>query len=178
VDSHQPDPGLDPSEPRHGPEEGAQLAFLRALGLGPDAELDPAVRAFRTVLALAHVLRSRMDARLRADGLTTMQAAALTAIVQLSAPTAAELAVSLGTSRQNVAQLTNALRLKGFVQVRDDAADRRRRRLVATERARRYWAARDDGDLGAVRDWFAVLSGAEVATLTDLATRLLATPPS
>ena len=149
---------------------------LQALGLGPADDVEPAVRAFRTVLALAHVLRSRMDARLRADDLTTMQAAALTAIDRLGAPTAAELAAALGTTRQNVAQLVAALRRKAMIAVRPDAVDRRARRLTVTDAARSYWAARDDGDLVALRDWFAALTDQELATLTDLATRVLAPP--
>jgi DNA-binding MarR family transcriptional regulator len=66
-----------------------------------------------------------------------------------------------------------ALQRKGFVEVRGDAGDRRRT-LVVTERARRYWAGRDDGDVAAVRGWFAALDGPELATLTDLATKVLA----
>lgn len=144
-----------------------------ALGLTPGSELDPAVRAFRVVLALAQVLRSRMDERLRPDDLTTMQAAALTAVVHLDRPTASELAAALGTTRQNVAQLVRALERKGMIGTSVDPGDRRRHRLTATTRAETYWTGRDDGDLLAVRSWFAALDDAELGRLTDLASRVL-----
>src|SRR6266508_3990415 len=46
----------------------------------------PPVRAFRTVLLLAQTLRYLMDDRLRADGLTTQQAALLTVVAGLGRP--------------------------------------------------------------------------------------------
>lgn len=143
------------------------------LGLAPDAELDPAVRAFRTVLALAHVLRSRMDERLRADGLTTMQAAVLTAVVQLGSSTVSDLAAALGSSRQNLTQLVTALQRKDLVEVVTDPGDRRRQQITVTAAAREYWAARDDGDHRAVASWFAALTPAELARFTALAGRVL-----
>ena len=139
----------------------------------PGSGLDPAVRAFRTVLALAHLLRSRMDERLRADGLTTMQAAVLTAVLQLGRPTASDLATALGSSRQNIAQLVAALRRKGLLTIEADPGDRRRQRLAGTGRATAYWAGRDTGDVAAVREWFAVLDDDELGRLIALGTRLL-----
>ncbi len=147
-----------------------------ALALSPGAALDPSVRAFRTVLALAHTLRTRMDERLRADGLTTMQAAVLTAVIQLDGATGSALAGALGTSRQNIAQLVASLRAKGMLAVEQDPQDQRRQRLIATPRATSYWAERDEGDLAAVRQWFSPLTADELAELISYATRLLDPP--
>jgi hypothetical protein len=52
--------------------------------------------------------------------------------------------------------------------------DRRRRLLVTTEANDRYWRSRDESDVDAVGEWFSTLSTAEIATLCELADRLLA----
>jgi DNA-binding MarR family transcriptional regulator len=96
------------------------------IGIGPRSELDPAVRAFRTVLALAQRLRYTMDERLRADGLTTQQAALLTVVTAAGQPSLAEAAAALGSTHQNVAQIVAALVRKEMLQVEPDPADRRR----------------------------------------------------
>ncbi|MFC6022443.1 MarR family winged helix-turn-helix transcriptional regulator [Plantactinospora solaniradicis] len=138
------------------------------------ADLEPQVRAFRLVLLLGQRLRYLMDERLRPDGLTTQQAALLTAVLALGRPSLTEAAAVLGSTHQNVAQLVAALTRKGLLQVEADPADRRRRRLVATEANGEYWRNRNDGDHAAVADWFSALRPAEIVTLCELAERVLA----
>ena len=137
-------------------------------------DLEPPVRAFRLMLLLAQRLRYLMDERLRPDGITTQQAALLTAVLALGRPTLTEAAAVLGSTHQNVAQLVAALTRKGLLRVEPDPADRRRRRLVATEANEEYWRNRDDGDHAAVADWFAALRGDEIVVLCNLTERLLA----
>lgn len=140
---------------------------------GPDSGLPPAVRAFRSVLLLAQRLRQLMDDRLRSDGLTTQQAALLTAVIALGRPAVTEAARALGSTHQNVAQLVAALQRKGLLRVEPDPTDRRRRRLVATERNDRYWHERDPGDVAAMAAWFGALSPEELRMLGTLAGRVL-----
>jgi DNA-binding MarR family transcriptional regulator len=140
------------------------------VGTGPE----PPIRAFRLVLLLAQRLRYLMDERLRPDGLTTGQAALLTTVLALGRPSLTEAAAVLGSTHQNVAQLVAALTRKGLLRIDPDPADRRRRRLVATEANEEYWRNRDDDDHAAVADWFGALSEAELAVLCELAERLLA----
>ncbi|HEX6577219.1 MAG TPA: MarR family transcriptional regulator [Jiangellaceae bacterium] len=142
-------------------------------GIGAGSELELPVRAFRTVLVLAQRLRYLMDERMRADGLTTQQAALLTAVIALGRPSVSEAAAALGTTHQNVAQLVAALQRKDFLRVEPDPGDRRRRLLVATEANDTYWRSRDESDLDALRAWFSALSTAEVAGLCEMADRLL-----
>jgi DNA-binding MarR family transcriptional regulator len=142
--------------------------------IGPDSALEPSVRAFRTVLLLAQRLRYLMDDRLRADGMTTQQAALLTAVLDLGQPSLTEAAAALGSTHQNVAQLVAALERKGMLRVEPDPADGRRRRLVTTAANAEYWQRRDDADHAAVARWFAVLSDEEIVTLCTLADRVLA----
>lgn len=142
-------------------------------GLEPGSPVTPAVRAFRAVLLLAQRLRQQMDERLRPDGLTTQQAALLTAVIGLGSPPLGAAAAALGTTHQNIAQLVAALERKGFLAVETDPADRRRKRLVATDASEGYWRGRDAGDEAAVASWFGGLSAAELETLGNLLFKVL-----
>ena len=137
-------------------------------GLGPGSPITPAVRAFRAVLLLAQRLRYLMDDRLRADGLTTQQAALLTVVIALDSPPLGAAAAALGTTHQNAAQLVAALERKGLLTIEPDPADRRRKRLVATAANARYWRGRDADDEAAVASWFDALSAAALETLGRL----------
>jgi DNA-binding MarR family transcriptional regulator len=142
-------------------------------GTGPGTGLEPPVRAFRILLLLAQRLRYLMDDRLRPDGMTTQQAALLTAVAALGRPSLSEAAAALGSTHQNVAQLVAALQRKKLLDVVPDPADRRRRLLSVTQVSQEYWRRRDDGDQAAVAAWFAALSAGEIADLCALAGRLL-----
>lgn len=143
-------------------------------GLGAESELAPSVRAFRTTLMLAQKLRNEMDVRLREDGLTTQQAALITAVQAMGKPSLAEAAAALGSTHQNVAQIVAALQRKELLQVEPDPADRRRKLLSATNHSADYWRERDAGDFAAVADWFADLSPDELETFCELSDRVIA----
>jgi DNA-binding MarR family transcriptional regulator len=146
----------------------------KTFGIGADSELAPSVRAFRTTLMLAQKLRNEMDERLRADGLTTQQAALITVVKAMGKPSLAEAAAALGSTHQNVAQIVAALQRKELLQVEPDPADRRRKLLSATNHSTAYWRERDAGDFAAVADWFADLSPAELETFCELSDRVIA----
>ena len=143
-------------------------------GLGAGSELAPSVRAFRTTLMLAQKLRHEMDVRLREDGLTTQQAALITAVQAMGKPSLAEAAAALGSTHQNVAQIVAALQRKELLQVEPDPADRRRKLLSATNHSADYWRERDAGDFAAVADWFADLSPDELEAFCELSDRVIA----
>ena len=144
------------------------------LGIGPGSELEPSIRAFRTTLALAQKLRYAMDERLRADGLTTQQAALITVVAALGKPSLAEAAAALGSTHQNVAQIVAALVRKDMLQVEPDPADKRRKLLSTTNRNAAYWRERDEGDFDAVAGWFGDLSPADLMTFCELSDRVIA----
>ncbi|TCC53613.1 MarR family transcriptional regulator [Kribbella capetownensis] len=146
----------------------------KVFGLGAESELAPSVRAFRTTLMLAQKLRNEMDLRLREDGLTTQQAALITAVQAMGKPSLAEAAAALGSTHQNVAQIVAALQRKELLQVEPDPADRRRKLLSTTNHSADYWRQRDAGDFAAVADWFADLSPAELETFCELSDRVIA----
>lgn len=141
--------------------------------IDPQSRLDPPVRAFRLALLLGQRLRHLMDERLRVDGLTTQQAALITAVNMLGGPSLTKVAGCLGTTHQNAAQLVTALERKGFLRVEPDAADRRRKRLVVTETNDEYWRGRDAGDHAAVGEWFVGLDDEELETLVRLMSKVL-----
>lgn len=56
-------------------------------------------------------------------------------LFQEEAPTANELAITMGCSRQNVKEILNALEKKGMIDFQEDELDRRKKRVVLTEKA-------------------------------------------
>jgi MarR family transcriptional regulator, transcriptional regulator for hemolysin len=141
-----------------------------AARLGSDGAVR--VRTFRLIILLAQQLRTLMDQLLRPDGLTTQQAALITAIDVLGMPSLSQTAAALGTTHQNARQLADALQRKGFLNVAADPSDARVRRLSTTGRNRDYWRRRSAADQQQVIGWFADLSGEEAQILFDLLSRV------
>lgn len=121
---------------------GIDAAEARRLGRSRTARL----RLVRAVIVLAGHLRARIDHQLAGDGLTTQQAAVMSVVRAAGRPSFRQIADALGTSPQNVRQLVEVLVRKRFARVVDDPEDRRVKRLVATAKNTRYWAARDEVD--------------------------------
>jgi DNA-binding MarR family transcriptional regulator len=138
--------------------------------LGPDGTAR--VMVFRIILALAQRMRTLMDQRLKADGLTTQQAALITVVKSLGAPKLSQVARQLGTTHQNTRQIAEALERKGFLRVLVDSDDRRARRLEVTHRSEAYWRGRSDADQDHVTTWFADLPPDQVADLLATLRRL------
>lgn len=137
-----------------------------AARLGEDGTVR--VRTFRLIVVVAQELRTLMDQRLRADGLTTQQAAMITVVDLLGTPSLSQAAVALGTTHQNARQLADALERKGFVQISADEADARVRRLSTTAKSDGYWRNRSAADQQQVLEWFDELTPAQARTLFDL----------
>ena len=146
------------------------------LNLGLDAiapDRAARVRLFRLLLVGAAALRGQLDRELAPSGLTSQQGAMLQWIeAQTEPPTISAVAAGLGMTHQNVKQIALALERKGFVEIAVDAADRRARRLVLTKAHRRFWRKRNPQDFASVAAWTAPLSDREVATMTELLSRL------
>jgi DNA-binding MarR family transcriptional regulator len=130
------------------------------------------IRTFRLILVLAQRLRTLMDKRLQPDGLTTQQAALITAVDAFGAPSLSQVAAALSTTHQNAKQIATALERKGFMRITRDPTDRRVSRLATTSKSRAYWERRSPDDYDVVLEWFAGLSEAEAATLFELLLRV------
>lgn len=137
-----------------------------AVRLGADGAVR--VRTFRLIVVVAQELRTLMDQLLRADGLTTQQAAMITVVDMLGTPSLSQAATALGTTHQNARQLADALERKGFLQISTDEADARVRRLSTTVKSDSYWRDRSAADQQQVLDWFSDLTPAEAQTLFQL----------
>jgi len=121
---------------------------------------------------LAQRLRTLMDQRLHAHGLTTQQAALITVVDAFGTPSLSQVASALSTTHQNAKQIAAALERKGFIRIVQDATDRRVRRLVTTAKSRAYWEQRSPDDYDVVLEWFSALSESEAATLFELLLRV------
>jgi DNA-binding MarR family transcriptional regulator len=129
------------------------------------------VALFRLLLATGGRLRVLMDRRLARVGLTTQQAAIMNLIANASSPISQrELASAIGTTHQNVKQLTTSLVNKGLLEVRTDEKDRRIRRMVATPAFRRR---RSDVGHTEVAQWFASLTDKQVNDTIEAMNQLL-----
>ena len=152
------------------PPDWLGLAAEDAARLGRDGAVR--VRTFRLIILLAQQLRTLMDQQLRPDGLTTQQAALITAVDVLGTPSLSQTAAALGTTHQNARQVADALRRKGFLTVTEDPADARVRRLATTGRSHDYWQRRSAADQQQVAGWFADLTADEAQLLFDLLSRV------
>ncbi len=141
-----------------------------AARLGEDGAVR--VRTFRLIVLVAQELRTLMDQLLRADSLTTQQAAMITVVDLLGTPSLSQAATALGTTHQNARQLADALERKGFLRISTDQADARVRRLITTARSKNYWRDRSAADQQQVLDWFGDLTPAEAQTLFELLAKL------
>jgi DNA-binding MarR family transcriptional regulator len=137
-----------------------------AARLGEDGTVR--VRTFRLIVVVAQELRTLMDQLLRADSLTTQQAAMITVVDLLGTPSLSQAAAAFGTTHQNARQLADALERKGFVQISADEADARVRRLSTTAKSDGYWRNRSAADQQQVLEWFDELTPAQARTLFDL----------
>jgi len=142
------------------------LSDADAARLGEDCAVR--VRTFRLIVVVAQQLRTLMDQLLRADGLTTQQAAIITVVDLLGTPSLSQAAAALGTTHQNARQLADALERKGFLRISTDQADARVRRLSTTAKSSSYWRDRSAADQQRVLDWFGDLTPAEAQTLFEL----------
>lgn len=134
----------------------------------------PSVQLFRTVIALASHLRTRMDRRLADIGLTTQQAAVLTVVdTAPEPPTLGDVAALLGSSHQNARQIVGALERKGLLEVTVDPGDRRSRRLHTTPAVSAVFAARDRSDHDEVAQWLSPLTEDEQRRAVELLRRVL-----
>jgi DNA-binding MarR family transcriptional regulator len=156
------------SSPQH--RDSLGLTDEDAARLGEDGAVR--VRAFRLIVVVAQELRTLMDQLLRADGLTTQQAALITVVDLLGTPSLSEAATALGTTHQNARQLANSLARKDFLRISIDQADARVRRLSTTAKSERYWRERSAADQQQVVEWFSDLTPAEAQTLFELLTKV------
>lgn len=151
------------------PMRALQTRVLEADLDGVRGPVRTRVMVFRLLVALGGRLRTLMDRRLEATGITTQQAACLTIAAAAEKPLAqGELARALGVSHQNVRQLITALERKGLVHVEADEDDRRTKRIRPARAAKKIFERRNAADYDVVAGWFAGLDDASADDLLRL----------
>lgn len=78
-------------------------------------------------------------------------------------PTIKELAEIMGSSHQNVKQILNKLEKKGYVQTLSDEADKRKQRIVLTEKTKAFCESHDEESQKMVQHMFDGIEPQEIA---------------
>ena len=79
-------------------------------------------------------------------------------------PTLKELAEIMGSSHQNVKHILNKLEQKGFVETVTDAEDKRKQRIVLTEKTRIFCAEHDEGSQQIIQKIFENIDPNDIRT--------------
>lgn len=120
------------------------------------SEFDYQQLIFAYLFKVANSLQVYLDRYLLEDELTAKQFFLMIVIGSFreESPTFKEAAERSGSSYQNVKQLALKLEKKGFVHILQDSVDRRARRLVLTQQAMTYWAARGNKHNASMSEMF------------------------
>ena len=89
-----------------------------------------------------------------------------------SAPTIRDMADLLGCSHQNAKQILSKLEKQGFVKVSQDSADKRKQRIMLTEKAMEFRRHYDESSEQAMESIFGNISKEELLTAISVFTRL------
>ena len=88
------------------------------------------------------------------------------------APTIRDMAELLGCSHQNAKQILSKLEKQGFVKVSQDSADKRKQRIMLTEKAMEFRRHYDESSEQAMESIFGNISKEELLTAISVFTRL------
>lgn len=80
-------------------------------------------------------------------------------------PTIKELAEIMGSSHQNVKQILNKLENKGYVEMISDERDKRKQRILLTEKTRVFCEGHDEGSRTIVKKIFEGIDEKDIETL-------------
>ena len=88
------------------------------------------------------------------------------------APTIRELSEVLGSSHQNVKQILLKLENKGFVEFREDSADKRKQRIVLTKKCKRFCEKNNEMSMKVMAQMFAGIPEKDIRTTINTITRI------
>lgn len=110
---------------------------------------------FGYIFRVSNQLQVSIDQTLKDDNLTAKQFFLMIVINSFEdKPTLTDIAYRFGSSRQNAKQLVNKLVDNNYVMQSKDDKDLRSLNFSLTDKALKYWADRDDGDLGRMNRLF------------------------
>lgn len=129
-------------------------------------------RAFFYVQQVEQLVRRRVDECLAAEDITAGQYMALNLIVHHEPVSSADLARRADMTAQSMGEFIKALEAKGFVVRKVDPANRRVIHVSSTPAGRKALVQCENRVDQAEREFFACLSGEEVANLRFLLSRV------
>ncbi|MBO7424842.1 MAG: MarR family transcriptional regulator [Clostridiales bacterium] len=87
-------------------------------------------------------------------------------------PTLRELSEVLGSSHQNVKQILLKLESKGFTEFRTDENDKRKQRIILTDKCRKFCEKNNDMSIKIMEKMFAGISEKDIKTTISTITRI------
>ena len=122
---------------------------------------------FGSLFLLANKLQTKGDKFLSEDNITLRQWLLTVMILQYKDqhPTLGDVAKMMGTSHQNVKQLANKLKERGFLEIEKDKEDARAIRLRLTEKSFYFWIAKEKENDRFMTEVFEDLSAEEVTVM-------------
>lgn len=132
---------------------------------------------FGGLFLLTNKLQVRGDQLFEEDGMTLRQWFLTVMILQFQEkpPTLGELSKLMGTSHQNIKQISKKLEEKQFLRFVKDEQDGRITRLVLTEQSHQYWASREDEGDRFIEQLFKNLTKEEIHAMATGITKLIET---
>jgi len=130
---------------------------------------------FGMIFMLAQRWQVIGDLELKNSGITTKQWFLLVTLHALfdSPPNLNDLALSMGSTRQNVKQLAINLEKRGFIEIYQDEHDRRVQRFKLTPKNQSFWDARQENDKRFMASLFEDLPSNDIATTRQTIMALL-----
>ena len=119
---------------------------------------------FGMIFMLAQRWQYIGDRELKDSGVTTKQWFLLVTLHALfdAPPNLNELALTMGSTRQNVKQLAINLEKQGFIEIYQDMHDKRVQRFKLTPKNQTFWDKRADSDDRFIKSLFAELPAGEI----------------
>lgn len=119
---------------------------------------------FAVLFDVANKLQILGDRKLKNTGVTTRQWFLTLLIQQMEpeAPSIGECARQMGTSHQNIRQITKRLEERDFLRIKTDSKDRRTQRLYLTQSCRKFWDSRNGEDIHFINELFKKFTSIEI----------------
>ncbi|MCK5198989.1 MAG: MarR family transcriptional regulator [Spirochaetales bacterium] len=122
---------------------------------------------FAALFDVVNKLQILGDRKLKDTGVTTRQWFLTLLIQQMEpkAPSIGDCARQMGTSHQNIRQITKRLEARGFLRIQTDSKDRRTQRLYLTQSCREFWNSRNREDITFISELFNEFTAEEIDNL-------------
>ncbi len=119
---------------------------------------------FAALFDVVNKLQILGDRKLKNTGVTTRQWFLTLLIQQMEpkVPSIGDCARQMGTSHQNIRQITKRLEARGFLRIKTDSKDRRTQRLYLTQSCREFWNSRSREDITFISELFNEFTAEEI----------------